>query len=77
MPKCFSDIFTKGNNLCDFLFASKDVEAIPKWVYTERKEFAPLLIGVNSDRREFAPGGANSFLSDLTPIQEQILSFHN
>ena len=27
---------------------------------------APLLIGVNSSRKEFAPIGANSFLEELT-----------
>ena len=30
-PRCFSTSFTKGNNFSDFLFASLDGKALPKW----------------------------------------------
>ena len=41
-----SYMFSKGDNLCDFLFAFLDSAALSKWVNSERKEFAPR--GVNS-----------------------------
>ena len=44
----FSTRFTKGNTFCDFLFAHVDEEVLKNAVYSERKEFAPF--------------GANSFL---------------
>ena len=30
MPSCFADIFSKGNNSCDFLFVSMGNIAFPK-----------------------------------------------
>ena len=54
----FSAIFTKGDNFFDFPFAS----LIMKHFQT----------GVSSQRKEFAPLGANSFLSDFTPLEKKI-----
>ena len=49
---CFSAILTKVNNCHSLLFAPLENKA--------------LLKGVNSERKEFAPTGANSFLEELT-----------
>ena len=49
-----SFIFTKGNNCGDFLFAFIDNATLSNRVYSEKIEFAP--------------EGANSFLSELTTI---------
>ena len=46
IPLGFSTMFMKGNNFCEFLF-------LP----CMRK---PFNTGINSKRKEFAPGGANS-----------------
>ena len=50
-PLCFSSIFTKGNNFCDFLFASIDGIALPKWglflkerIFSKRSNFFPLRV---------------------------------
>ena len=55
----FQDFFaffnTKGDNIFDILFAFLGSERLPKRVYF--------------DRKEFAPEGANSFLSVLIPIE--------
>ena len=40
-PQCFPAIFAKGDNFCDFLFASLDSEAYQNGLYSQRKEFAP------------------------------------
>ena len=45
-------MFTKGDNFRDFLFA-----------YVENEVFQN---GVYSDRKEFVPKGANSFLYEMT-----------
>ena len=50
----FSANFRKGDNFYDFLFAYLEDEVFPDGVYSEREEFAPM--------------GANSFLYELTPI---------
>ena len=46
---------TKGNNFCDFLFASLDE-------HINRN-------GVNSYRKEFASPETNSFLNKLSPFE--------
>ena len=48
--------FSKGNNFCDFLFASVDKEDLPKWDLALKEKTAPK--------------GANSFLLELTPIEK-------
>ena len=49
--------FTKGNNFHEFLFSSQDEVALPNRGYSLRKEFAPR--------------GANSFLLELTPVENR------
>ena len=46
---------TKGNNFREFLFGSLEYEAISK--------------GINSQRKEVAPGGATSFLQEWTSLR--------
>ena len=48
-PSCFPTTFTKGNNFCDFRFASLDDKS--------------LQLGL-SIKKEFAPRGPNSFLEE-------------
>ena len=43
-PPFFSTISTKGNNFCDFLFASLDDKALSKGGQLLRKKFAPVLL---------------------------------
>ena len=52
-PSGFFATFTKGNNFHDFLFSSLvDDDAQPKWVCSQRKEFA-------LSRAKFYPTGAD------------------
>ena len=53
----FSTIFTQGDNFCVFLFASMDNKTLSK--------------GVNSQRKEFAPEGANSFFKSRLPFRRE------
>ena len=53
---CFPAIFTEGNNFRDFLL-------LPYLT-------GPFQTGVYSDRTEFAPRGANSFLLEKTPLEK-------
>ena len=46
---------TKRNNFREFLFGSLEYEAISKGIYSQRKEVGP--------------GGATSFLQELTPLR--------
>ena len=55
-PPCFSAIFTKGNNFCDFLFAALDEIALPNSGILLMERICSL--------------GANSFLYELTPIEK-------
>lgn len=38
---CFFAVFSKGNNCCDFLLATLEVETLTKGVFSKRKEFVP------------------------------------
>ena len=53
----FSAIFIKGDNFSDFLLISLDNASLTKWGLSERKQFAPR--------------GANSFLSELTLTEKE------
>ena len=56
-PSCiFCHFYTKGNNFCDFLFATWDQEALQNGVYSQGKEIAPC--------------GADSFPKELTPLEK-------
>ena len=49
--------FLKGNNFCDFPFASLTEKTLPN--------------GVQPQKKEFAPNGVNSSFNELTPIEKR------
>ena len=76
--------FCKGDNFCDFLFASLHTKFLlkrgKKWlpltymykgVYPKRKELAPLSgKGSTLKEKKLLPRGATSFLLEQTPLQK-------
>ena len=76
-PSCNSAIFSKGDNFCDFLFASVDAEQLQKWgqhfnkrVCSYRSKFF-LLIKRPLHRREENENGRVASLNgvSLTPLK--------
>ena len=58
---CFFTFFTKRNNFCEFLFVSREVKNLIKWVGGQHLKKGSTLKGKNLLRSKFFPISVDSF----------------